>query len=133
MRIFLTHCTGIKNDSLRLTHQKVTPDLLYLSVPTKRFISRCKNQDVNWAIFSDKYGVWFPSIKHLWYDKHPDLVTEEEFIELLRCFDENLKDFSEIWFYNNPSWFHPLYQRIISASALNSRIRKFSHLKDIRK
>lgn len=133
MRIYLTHCTGIKNNSLKISGTRVTPDQLYLSTHTQRFVSRCKEQKVNWGIFSDKYGIWFPNVKRCWYDKHPETVTESEFVELLGNFDNNLKDFSEIWFYNNPSWFHPLYQRIISSSILNSRIRAFSHLKAITK
>ncbi|MBL4657925.1 MAG: hypothetical protein JKX73_07995 [Flavobacteriales bacterium] len=132
MRIYITHCTGIKDNSLRISNKLITPDQLYASVLTQRFISRCEGQKVKWAIFSDYYGIWYPDIKRLWYDKHPDMVTEQEFTELLGSFDENLKDFSEIWFYNNPSWLHPLYQRIISSSRLTSRIKKFSHLKDIK-
>jgi len=131
MRIYLTHCTGLKDESLRTNKARATPEQFYLSVYTQRFISTCKIQGVRWAIFSDEYGIWFPNIKRSWYDKHPDTVTKKEFAELVRSFDENLMDFSEIWFYNNPSWFHPLYQRIISTSKLNSRIRKFSHLKEI--
>ena len=131
MRIYITHCTGIKEDSLKYSNRKVRPEQLYLSAHTQGFISRCKKANTQWAIFSDHYGIWFPEVKKPWYDKHPDTVTEQEFAELLSGFDENLKDFSEIWFYNNPSWFHPLCQQLISISSLNSRIKKFSHLKEI--
>jgi hypothetical protein len=44
------------------------------------------------------YGVWFPHVKHAWYDKHPDTVTEDEFRELVRDFDEKLGGYDEIWF-----------------------------------
>jgi len=131
MKIYVTHCTGIKDDSYRFSNAPLYPEQLYRSTPTQRFIARCKKAEVKWAIFSDKYGLWFPEIKKRWYDKHPDTVTEKQFAELLFGFDENLKDFSEIWFYNNPSWFHPLYQRIIAKSTLSLRINKFSHLKEI--
>lgn len=131
MRIYLTHCTGIKNEKLIASNKKVLPETLYTSVLTQRFISKCKAERVKWAIFSDQYGIWFPEVKHKWYEKHPNTVSEEEFAELLAGFDKNLAEFSEIWFYNHPSWFHSLYQRIIRESTLNQRIRTFSHLKDI--
>jgi hypothetical protein len=60
-----------------------------------------------WAIFSDKYGVWFPREKHAWYKKDPDTVSEEEFEQLASNLAEKLADFSEIWFYHNPGRFHP--------------------------
>ena len=131
MRIYITHCTGIKDDSLMSSDKMVAPETLYVSALTQRFMRRCKSTQVKWAIFSDQYGIWFPEVKHKWYEKHPDSVTDEEFAELLSGFDKNLEEFSEIWFYNHPSWFHSLYQRIIRESTLNQRIRTFSHLKDI--
>jgi len=130
-KIYLTHCTGIKDDSYEFSDTLLYPPQLYRASPTQRFIACCKKKEVPWAILSDQYGIWFPGIKRKWYDKHPDTVTEAQFAQLLSDFDKNLKDFSEIWFYNNPSWFHPLYQRIISQSTLNSRINTFSHLKEI--
>jgi len=131
MRIYITHCTGIKNDSLKSSDKAVKPEALYAAVHTQRFIRKCKEVQATWAIFSDQYGIWFPDTKRKWYDKHPDSVTNEEFAELLHGFDKILEEFSEIWFYNHPSWFHLLYQRIIRKSTLSQRIRTFSHLNQI--
>ena len=131
MRIYLTHCTGIKDDQLKSTGQAVSPDKLYTSIPIQRFINRCQEKKVQWAIFSDLYGIWHPYQKHPWYDKHPNTVTDEELQKLIRNFDEDLKDFSEIWFYNNPSWFHRLYKTLVKRSSLSDRITLFSSLKNI--
>lgn len=131
MRIYLTHCTGVKDDTLRKTGEKVTPDQLYQSIPIQRFFTTCKAQRVAWAIFSDKHGIWFPNLKHGWYDKHPDDVSKDEFEWLVENFDDNLNNFSEIWFYNNPAWFHSLYSRILEHSSLKDRIKLFSHLAEI--
>jgi hypothetical protein len=131
MRIYLTHCTGIKDDSLQFTGQSVGPDKLYTSIPIQRFINRCQKQNVKWAIFSDLYGIWHPHQKHTWYDKHPNTVTDEELQKLILNFDEDLKDFSEIWFYNNPSWFHSLYKMLAKRSTFSDRITLFSSLKYI--
>lgn len=76
MKIYITHCSAKKDDSLKNTGRKVTPDKLYIATPTQRFMNKCKEKKVNWAIFSDLYGVWFPDIEHEWYEKDPDTVTE---------------------------------------------------------
>jgi hypothetical protein len=60
MNIYITHCSDKKDNFLKNTLKKVTPDKLYTATPIKRFISKCNEEKVNWAIFSDKYGVWFP-------------------------------------------------------------------------
>lgn len=131
MRVYITHCTGIKDDSLKASGKEVKPEALYLSVYTQRFIRKCKARQVMWAIFSDEYGVWFPDARRKWYDKHPDSVTDEEFAQLVVGFDKSLKEFSEIWFYNHPSWFHSLYRRVIRESGLSHRIETFSHINQI--
>ncbi len=131
MRIYLTHCTGIKDNLIKETGEKIVPDKFYQSAPIQRFFSRCKTQKVAWAVLSDKHGVWFPDIKHSWYDKHPDSVSIEELDALVENFDDNLNNFTEIWFYNNPSWFHELYKKVLKRSSLKERIRLFSHLKEI--
>lgn len=87
MKIYITHCSAKKDDSLKNTGRKVTPDKLYIATPTQRFMSKCKEKKVNWAIFSDLYGVWFPDIEHEWYEKDPDTVTEQEFRNLVKDFD----------------------------------------------
>jgi hypothetical protein len=70
-KIYITHCSAKKSIVFKNTKAKVTPDKLYTATPTQRFIKECKNKEVNWAIFSDKYGVWFSDIKHEWYEKIP--------------------------------------------------------------
>jgi hypothetical protein len=77
MRIFVTHCSAKKDNSLKNTGKKVTPDKLYTATPTQRFMKKCLKSKVNWAIFSDYYGVWFPDLEHEWYEKSPDTVTEQ--------------------------------------------------------
>ena len=93
MKIYLTHCSAKKDGSLRNTHKQITPDKLYAAKPTQRFMNRCKNQNVNWAILSDKYGVWFPHEKHEWYEKNPDTVTQKEFDKLVEDFENNVSSF----------------------------------------
>ena len=131
MRIYLTHCTGMKDGQLKDTGKEVTPDYLYTSVPIQRFIRRCIEKKATWAIFSDLYGVWRSNKKHKWYEKSPDNITNQEFTNLLINFDQNLKDFSEIWFYNNPAWMHVLYKKLLKNSKLNGKIKLFSHLNEI--
>jgi len=131
MKIYVTHCSAKKDDSLRLTAEKVTPDRLYTATPTQRFISRCKEKRVKWAIFSDSYGVWFPDVKHPWYEKDPDTVTEQEFHNLLDDFDQKLRGYDDIWFYYNPGHFHPLYRCLLQETKLRHKVREFTHLREI--
>ena len=131
MRIYLTHCTDKKDDELKNTHLKVTPDKLYIAIPTQRFIHKCKEKKTDWAIFSDEHGVWFPNIEHEWYNKHPDNVTKTEFRNLLYNFDQKLEQFDEIWFYHNPGRFHPLYKALLQETKLSVRVTKFTHLDEI--
>ena len=80
MRIYLTHCCQKKDNTLRGTGKKVPPDKLYTATPTRRFMARCKECDVPWAIFSDHYGVWFAEEEHEWYGDDvgdPNRVSEE--------------------------------------------------------
>ena len=86
---------------------------------------------VQWAIFSDLYGVWFPSAKHKWYEKDPRTVTDQEFSALLRNFDEQLEGHDDIRFYCNPGRFHPLYRRLLAESTLKDRITCITHIRDI--
>jgi hypothetical protein len=65
-------------------------------------MKRCKNAKVNWAIFSDKYGIWLSDTEHTWYERDPNKVTDEEFNMLIENFNSKLKNFDEIWFYYNP-------------------------------
>ena len=78
MRIYLTHCSAKKDDSLKYSDICVTPDKLYTAKPTQRFMNKCKRMGVRWAIFSDLYGVWSPEEKHKWYNKHPNTVNDNK-------------------------------------------------------
>jgi len=131
MRIYLTHCSAKKDDSLKDSNREVPPDVLYTAKPTQRFMSKCKQKGVEWAIFSDLYGVWFPDVRHRWYEKDPSKVTEQGFRTLLLDFDAKLHQYDDIWFYCNPGRFHPLYKRLLSESSLTERIARFTHIRDI--
>jgi hypothetical protein len=130
-RIYVTHCSAKKNDALRDSGQRASPDRLYMSPRIQTFMSKCKEQGVNWAIFSDKYGIWFPNVEHEWYEKSPDTVTDQEFEDLLNDFDRKLQDYDEIWFYHNPSRFHGLYQRLLQETSLQDKVKLFSHHREI--
>ena len=130
-KIFLTHCSAKKNLVFRDTMAKVTPDKLYTATPTQRFINVCKNKGVNWAIFSDKYGVWFSDVLHEWYEKNPNKVTEEEFSQLVSEFDRSLSQFDEIYFYHNPGRFHMIYKRLLKSTKLKAKIKPLTHLNEI--
>jgi len=132
MRIYVIHCSAKKDDSLKDTGEKVTPDKLYTSTRIQQFMKRCKEKNVQWAIFSDKYGVWFPHEEHEWYDKHPNTVSEQEFKKLVRDFEEKLGDYGEIYFYYNPGRFHPLYKRLLREVKVKGRIILFSHINEIK-
>ena len=130
MRIYITHCSAKKDDSLKGTGKKVRPQALYTAIPTQRFMNCCMQAGVNWAIFSDLYGVWFPDIEHEWYEKDPDYVTDCEFEDLLRDFETKLGAYHEVAFYYNPGRFHPLYKRLIQRTSL--KIVEVTHLWEIR-
>jgi hypothetical protein len=132
MRIYITHCSAKKDVSLRSSSLRVTPDKLYTAAPTRRFMERCKATRVNWAIFSDQYGVWFPHVEHGWYEKDPGTVTDTEFCVLLRKFDKSLSKYDEILFYRNPGRFHRLYRKLVKETNLGSKLSLFSHLNEIR-
>lgn len=131
MRIYITHCSAKKDNSLKNTGRKVTPDELYIAIPTKRFMINCKRKAIKWAILSDLYGIWFPGERHEWYEKDPNTVTEKEFSALKRDFDEKLGNYDEIYFYHNPGRFHRLYKRLVREVRIAERIVLFSHIKEI--
>ena len=131
MRIYITHCSAKKDDSLKHTGKKVTQDKLYTATPTQRFMNKCKEEQVKWAIFSDLYGVWFPNVDHEWYEKDPDTVTEQEFENLVNDFDQKLREYDEIWFYYNPGRFHPLYDRLLQKTILRDKVKRFTHIREI--
>jgi hypothetical protein len=132
MRIYITHCSAKKDDSLQNIGRRVTPDKLYKATPTQCFMNKCKEKNVNWVIFSDLYGVWFPNVEHEWYEKDPDTITEQEFNNLVEDFDQQLQNYDEIWFYYNPGRFHPLYERLLQKTKLKARIIRFTYISEIK-
>jgi len=131
-KIFVTHCSGKKDDSLCDTGIAVAPEKLYTAQPLRRFVDRCKDAEVEWAIFSDKYGLVFPSHKIKWYDKPPGKVSEQEFQKLLQNFVSRLSAYDEVWFYHNPGRFHALYKRLVTeAQVRGTKVRLFSHISEI--
>lgn len=132
-RIYITHCSAKKDNSLCGTIKTITPDKLYTATPLQRFIKRCKDKKVEWAIFSDKFGVIFPQEELKWYDKHPNEVDEDELQLLLENFIQQLSNYDEIWFYHNPGRFHPLYKRLVKeAKERGLKVVLFTHLSEIR-
>lgn len=127
----MTHCSAKKNEELKDSHVTVTPDKLYTATSIRRFMNRCKYEKIKWAIFSDKYGIWFSHVQHPWYEKNPNKVTEEEFGELVKDFDKSLRQFDEIYFYYNPGRFHKLYKRLLEVSELRSKIKLITHINEI--
>lgn len=130
-RIYLTHCSAKKNMTVKKNGKKVTPDKLYTSGRIQGFMKTCKKRDVNWAIFSDNYGIWFKDIKNGWYEKHPNSITDKELDSLVIDFNRKLKNYNEIWFYYNPGRFHKLYRKLLTKNDLMSRIKLFTHLHEI--
>ncbi len=130
-RIYVTHCSAKKNETIRTHRLKVTPDKLYTARLLQKFVSRCLAVNADLAIFSDLYGIWFPTVERGWYEKSPDSVTEEEFAALLDDFDQSLGEYDQVWFYHNPGRFHRLYRRLVESSTLRHKIHMFSHIREI--
>lgn len=133
MRIlYFTHCCAKKDDSLKGTGEKVPPMRLYTATPTQRFMNRCIEAKVKWAIFSDKYAFVFPDDQIEWYNKRPSSVTEIEKRELFNDAFRELKKYDLAWFYFNPSRLHPLYRELVDEMRRRGRdIREITHLVDI--
>jgi hypothetical protein len=138
MRIYITHCSAKKDNSLQDSGNEVPPDNLYTPKRIQRFMNRCKNQEVNWAIFSDLYGIWFPDEKHTWYDKHPDTIVKgkkvrdpEKFRELVSNFDQKLQNYNDIWFYYHPRRFHPFYKKLLQETSLKDKVKLFTHIGEV--
>ncbi|THF74356.1 DUF6884 domain-containing protein [Cohnella fermenti] len=129
MKIYITHCSAQKNDLVK--GSAVPPDVLYTSSKIQGFINNCKKLNVEWAIFSDLYGVIFSYEQIEWYDKHPNKVTETEYQQLLSEFDEKLRNYSEIWFYHHPKYFHKIYKRILDETTLKNKLHTFTHIYEI--
>jgi hypothetical protein len=113
-QVFFTFCSAKKNDYLAQSGEEVTPDVLYTSQRVQSFIARCKAKRVRWAIFSDEYGVWFPEMKHKWYERSPDDALPV-FPRLLADFDQKMKDFDVIHFCPGAGGprIHRLYRKLV--------------------
>ena len=92
----------------------------------------CKSYPVDWAILSDKYGVFFPNEKHEYYEKPPASVTIEEEAVIITQFNERLAGYNEIWFNVRAETFHPFYERVLKRSNLVDRIHLFEDIREIR-
>jgi hypothetical protein len=133
MKIYVTYCSAHKNESLKNTGVEVTPDILYTSNRIRPFMETCKKKGVQWAIFSDLYGIWIAEEKHAWYEKSPDDVTELEFQTLLTNFNNQLQEYDEIYFYRpSPIYFQPLYRRLLNETKLQERVTLISSVSDIK-
>jgi len=132
--LYFTHCCATKDDSLKNTKAKVSPLHLYQSDTTQKFMKRCIETGVAWAIFSDKYGFVFPSDQIQWYEKHPNSVA---IIEKKRLFDDAFKvlqDYDLVYFYYNPGRIHPLYLELVDEMKKRGKdVWKITHLENIRK
>ena len=112
--LYFTHCCFKKDDKLKGTNKKVSPQALYKSSKTQGFMKRCEEEGVEWAIFSDKYAFVFLSDRIEWYDKHPNDVTEEEKKQLFDKAFKTLKNYHCSYFYYNPGRVHPLYLELVN-------------------
>jgi hypothetical protein len=89
----------------------------------------CIDNKVDWAIFSDKYGIWSKNDRRRWYEKPPDSVTNNEFNKLVIDFETKLENYDEIWFYYNPGRFHKVYRKLLNS--IDLKVKKFTHLSEI--
>lgn len=131
--LYFTHCCAKKDDSLKGTGKRVSPLRLYKATPTQRFMQRCIEAGVAWAIFSDKYAFVFPNDKIAWYEKHPSTLSQAEKGKLFNDAFYVLKDYELSNFYFNPGRLHPFYQELVDELRRRGRnIREITHLNDIR-
>lgn len=130
-RIYITYCSWQKDDRLKGTGIRVTPDKLYLSTRIQSFIAHCRVKNVKWAIYSDYCGVWFPEDLHAWYDLHPDNVPEEAIYGLSQVFSKSLSKYDEIYYFYDKKTLHPLYERIVNESEIFERVHWFDDIKII--
>ena len=111
--LYFTHCCARKDDSLKGTEKRVLPITLYLATPTQRFMKKCIDSEVDWAIFSDEFAFVFPNDRILWYEKHPDTLSKAEKKKLLTKAFEVLNDYDVAYFYYNPGRIHPFHLELI--------------------
>lgn len=127
--LYFTYCCAKKDDSLKGTGKKVSPLELYKATPTQRFMRRCIEAGVEWAIFSDKYAFVFPESRISWYEKHPCTLTYAEKRKLFDDAFKVLKDYDFAHFYYNPGRLHPFYRELIDEMRRKGKnIREITHL-----
>ena len=130
--LYFTHCCAKKDDSLRGTGKRVPPIELYRATPTQRFMRRCVEAGVEWAIFSDKYAFVFSDDRIPWYEKHPSTLALTEKKRLFHNAFEVLKNYDLAYFYYNPGRLHPFYRELVDDIRRRGRdIREITHLDDI--
>lgn len=110
--IYLTNCSAEKDDELKESGLKVSPDKLYTNERIQKFIEKCEEVEADWAIFSDNYGIFFHDERQKWYDKPPSSVTDEEFEELIKSFEKELKDYDKVIFYRDLDDYPNLFNRL---------------------
>lgn len=128
--LFITHCSKKKSNI-----SKGMPEKLYSATFLQRFISRCKNERVNWAILSDKHGLVFPDSEIENYELSPDKVmkNKEMTLKLYSQVKSQLKGYN-ILFYHNPGRFHPFYKKLANELVRNGyNLTLISHLNQIKK
>jgi hypothetical protein len=91
---------------------------------------QCRAKNVRWAILSDLYGIWCQEIRHEWYEKDSNTVTDAEFP---RCcgISAKLIGYSEIYFYYNPTNFIRIYALLLAQTKLADRVKRITHLWEI--
>ena len=62
MKLCVTYCSREKHEGI------LSPDKLYNSPRIGQFTGYCKRKNLNWAILSAKYGLFFPDEKRGKYD-----------------------------------------------------------------
>jgi hypothetical protein len=131
-KLYFTHCCAKKDDSLKGSGKKVSPVQLYQAIPTQRFMERCDEAGVNWAIFSDKYGLVFPQDRVEWCEKHPKKVKASEKKHLFKEAYTDLQQYDRIFFYYNPGRIHPLYLELVEEMRRKGvNIQEITHLHEI--
>lgn len=130
--LYFTHCCAKKDDSLKDTGKRVSPMELYKATPTQRFMRKCIETGVEWAIFSDMYAFVFPDDRIAWYEKHPSTLTHTEKRKLFNDAFDVLKDYDLAYFYYNPGRLHPFYRELVDEMRRRGKkIREITHLDDI--
>lgn len=132
MRVYLTHCSKDKSAFAKESGEKLPPDQLYTDEGLVAFMERCKSMGVSWAVLSDRFGVFLPTERHEYYEKHPGTVTAEEEGAIRLDLEQKLLSYDEIWFYVRPATIHPFYERVLKASLLGERVSLFTDLEEIK-